>query len=184
MLNTEKEEKSVWDSLVDAFLEDMKQFPIDQCLYAFVTAYNITMQEQEVEESDKEYYDYVNAKTNLIWEEIDNLKEEYNDSGRRIELLWNEFNRLKARLNDLDKQKVYQPKVPTDWTPATLYKCTVCGVGSAHPMGYVCQRSDCPSSVTSSGVSSKTATLTGDVSKTKLNNTGAVTGTIRNDILF
>ena len=54
----------VWDNLVDAFLEDMKQFPIGDSLYAFVVAYNVATQEQEKD----------NKKMREVWEEIDSLR--------------------------------------------------------------------------------------------------------------
>jgi len=119
MLNTEKEEKSVWDSLVDAFLEDMKQFTIDQCLYAFLTAHKIAIQEDKTEIEN-------NKKMREVWEEIDALRERV----RHVE----------------NRPQVYQPQVPFDRTPVTI-GCSVCGI-SSNPMGYVCPRSECPSKVT------------------------------------
>ena len=107
-----EEEKTVWDNLVDAFLEDLKEHRLDQSLYAFAIAYNIAMKEMEVEESNKEYcdyVDYVNAKTDLIWEEIGNIKEEYNAPNETINRLWMEFSILKQRVTDLASRPQVQP---------------------------------------------------------------------------
>jgi hypothetical protein len=100
----------------------MKQFTIDQCLYAFLTAHNIAMQEDKTEIEN-------NKKMREVWEEIDFLRE-------RVRHL--EYN-----------PQVYQPQVPFDRTPVTI-GCSVCGISSnpSNPMGYVCPRSECPSKVT------------------------------------
>ena len=65
-----------------------------------------SMKEMEVEESDKEYYDYVNAKTDLILEDI---KEDYEHTNSRIDLLWYEFDILKQRVSDLENRPQVQP---------------------------------------------------------------------------
>ena len=94
----------------------MKQFPIGDSLYAFVVAYNIAMKEQQVEESDQEYYDYINDKTDLIWDEIGNL--------------CNEFNRLKQRVDDLENRPQVQPpsKMYPDWNNPNW--TVTCGTGT------------------------------------------------------
>ena len=71
---------------------------------------------------DKEYYDYVNAKTDLIWEEIGNIKEEYNAPNETINRLWMEFSILKQRVTDLASRPQVQPPSKMypnnpDWTP-------------------------------------------------------------------
>ena len=82
----------VWDNLVDAFLEDMKQFPIGDSLYAFVVAYNIATQEQEED----------NKKMCEVWEEIDILRE-------------------RIRVLESRQAGVYQPVVPKPLKPSKMY---------------------------------------------------------------
>ena len=122
----------VWNNLVDAFLEDMKQFSIGDSLYAFVVAYNIAMKEMEVEESDKEYYDYVNDKTDLIWEEIGNLKKGIDTPKERINRLWMEFSILKQRVTDLESKSRVQPpsKMYPDWNNPNW--TVTCNSGGKH----------------------------------------------------
>ena len=101
----------VWNNLVDAFLEDMKQFSIGDSLYAFVVAYNIAMKEQQDEESDEKYYDYVKANTDLIWEEIGNNKDEYYRLRERVRQL--EENRPQVQPPSIKYPDWNKP----DWTP-------------------------------------------------------------------
>mgnify|MGYP003352490706 CR=1 FL=1 len=153
-----EEEKTIWDNLVNAFLEDLKQHPIDQSLYAFATAYNIAMKEMEVEESDKEYYDYVNAKTDLIWEEIGNIKDEYYRLRERVRQL--EENRPQVQ----PPSKMYPDWNKPDWTP----------YNPVPPWTVTCSYGNQP----------LRTTFTGDVSKCAFNNVEngpAVTGTIKHD---
>ena len=99
----------VWDNLVNAFLEDMKQFPIGDSLYAFVVAYNIATQEQEED----------NKKMREVWEEIDVLRE-------------------RVRVLESRQAGVYQPVVPKpskmypDWTPHNPVPpwTVTCGTGT------------------------------------------------------
>ena len=101
----------VWDNLVDAFLEDMKQFPIGDSLYAFVIAYNIATQEQKEQEKD-------NKKMREVWEEIDSLR--------------SRIRSLESRPQVQPPSKMYPNWNNPDWTPHNPIPgwTVTCGTGT------------------------------------------------------
>lgn len=72
-----------------------------------------------------------------------------NESDWDTVVLANEVKRLKREVERLTNKKIPPPTTPiTPWPAPSVYQtaCPVCGISGI--MGYVCQRTDCPTSIT------------------------------------